>query len=306
MPWNELIDELAACRDWNYHAGGPLSTEPAAMTALALIGHGQIAAARPALDWIRELQTSAGSVGVTATQAEPTWATALAIVAWGHYERAQKTISDAAETKSDSYQDAIDSAQSFLLTQKGLPIPENDVMGHDSTLIGWSWAADTHSWIEPTSLHVWALKMTGLQDHDRTREAVRLLVDRQIPGGGCNYGNTFVLDQKLMPHHQPTAICLLTLMGEDETAVTIDGQNRRDMTVGYLARQWPQVVGTSSTCYAAMALAAYDRVPDDLDVRLNELLARRRPTTGTHSLALIALAASRRECPLATMFAEMN
>ena len=35
----------------------------------------------------------------------------------------------------------------------------------------------------------------------RTREGVRLLRDRLLPDGGCNYGNTTVLGQTLSPAH---------------------------------------------------------------------------------------------------------
>ena len=54
-------------------------------------------------------------------------------------------------------------------------------VGHDTTLVGWSWAANTHSWLEPTAMFVLALKAVGQSQHARTREAVRLLVDRLLP-----------------------------------------------------------------------------------------------------------------------------
>ena len=81
-------------------------------------------------------------------------------------------------------------------------------------LVGWPWAEGTHSWVEPTALAVLALKSVGLGDHERTREAVRLLHDRLFSDGGCNYGNTVVLGQTLRPHLQPTALALLALWQE--------------------------------------------------------------------------------------------
>lgn len=293
-----LLDELAACRDWSYHAGGPVSTEPAALTALALMAHDRVADARPALDWLAELQSDQGGVGVTATLAEPTWATSLAIIAWNEYSRLEN---------GNDYLGGLESAKKFLFTQQGQPLPLSEQVGHDTTLVGWSWAAATHSWIEPTALYVLALKSLGMSDHARTREAIWMLLDRQISGGGCNYGNTLVLGQKLIPHHQPSAISLLALSGESAETVGrvlrpatpdlpevngVELLKRREVSLAYLAREWSRVVGTASTCYVAMALAAYDRTPADLQSRLTELVKRRRSSAGAHPSALLALAAA--------------
>ena len=43
-----------------------------------------------------------------------------------------------------------------------------------------------------------------------------LLLDRQLPSGGCNYGNTSVLGQMLRPHVQPTCVALLALAKEQD------------------------------------------------------------------------------------------
>lgn len=289
----ELLNSLAACRDWNYHADGPVSTEPAAHAALALMAHRRISDARPALDWLAGLQAADGSLGVTSTQSAPTWPTSLAVVAWCHYRRV---------ANDSRFDPMIEAARAYLLSQRGTSFPLNEHTGHDTTLVGWSWAAATHSWIEPTAMHVWALKAAGLGDHARTREAVRLLIDRQLPDGGCNVGNTFVLKQKLLPRYQPSAIALLAMASESET--TTPNIERRDVSLAFLDRNWANVIGTSSVCYSAMALAAYDRVPVDLGTRLQGLLNRRRPTIGTYPLALIAMAAAGRECPLAVLETE--
>ena len=77
-------------------------------------------------------------------------------------------------------------------------------------------AEGTHSWIEPTAFHALALKATARGEHPRAREAITLLLDRQLPSGGCNYGNTAVLGQMLRPHVQPTGIALLALAREQD------------------------------------------------------------------------------------------
>ena len=102
----------------------------------------------------------------------------------------------------------------WLVETRGVALERTEQLGHDSTLIGWPWVEGTHSWIEPTAWAVLALKSAGLSQHPRTREAIRLLIDRLLPDGGCNFGNTVVLGQQLLPHLQSSGICLLALAGE--------------------------------------------------------------------------------------------
>jgi hypothetical protein len=53
-----------------------------------------------------------------------------------------------------------------------------------------------------------ALEIAGYGNHPRLIEAQRLLLDRQIPGGGWNYGNTIVFGQVLNPQPESTGIVL--------------------------------------------------------------------------------------------------
>jgi hypothetical protein len=70
--------------------------------------------------------------------------------------------------------------------------------------VGWAYAEGTHSWVEPTAFAVLALKAASREYQAAAREGVAVLIDRQLPGGGLNYGNTFVLGQLIRPHIQPT------------------------------------------------------------------------------------------------------
>ena len=67
MNWKEeVIEGLATAaqlptaarlpKAWNYHEDGPSYTEPAALTALALIGADRSDAAIPIATWLAELQ----------------------------------------------------------------------------------------------------------------------------------------------------------------------------------------------------------------------------------------------------------
>ena len=57
-----------------------------------------------------------------------------------------------------------------------------------------------------------ALKAVGFAGHDRVKEAVRMILNRQLPSGGWNYGNTTVFKRELlpMPEHTGQALCALS------------------------------------------------------------------------------------------------
>jgi hypothetical protein len=184
----------------------------------------------------------------------------------------------------------------WLLATKGEIVTETEPLSHDRTLIGWPWIDGTHSWVEPTALCVLALKATGHGQHPRTREAVRLLVDRLLPTGGCNYGNTFVLGQKLLPHVQPTGLCLLALADERIA------DPRLARSINYLHQSLAQGVATTSLCYALLGLAAHGERPKQTTAWLDGAFHRvSQRDNSPCKLALLALAAMDAECPLITL-----
>jgi hypothetical protein len=63
-------------------------------------------------------------------------------------------------------------------------------------------------------MFVLGLRAAGFGEHRCVRDGVRLVVDRLLPSGGANYGNTIVLGQPLAPHIQPSGLALLALAGE--------------------------------------------------------------------------------------------
>jgi hypothetical protein len=128
------------------------------------------------------------------------WVTPLAVLAW-------LVSSDFKEPR----QKAID----FLLTQAGLHwVNENpEIVGHDTSLRGWPWVSGTHSWIEPTSLSMLALRAAGFKEDRRMTEAVEMILNRQLISGGWNYGNTSVFGTPLQPFPESTGIALSALEG---------------------------------------------------------------------------------------------
>src|SRR5262249_4343392 len=113
-------------------------------------------------------------------------------------------------------QTASDRALGWLLSTAGETSEPPPYTGHDTTIPGWPWVAGTHSWVEPTALGRLGLRATGHASDARAGDAVRLLNDRLLASGGCNYGNTVVLGQTLLPHVQPTGATLLALAGEPD------------------------------------------------------------------------------------------
>jgi hypothetical protein len=89
----------------------------------------------------------------------------------------------------------------------------DEIAQHNTDLKGWPWIAATHSWTEPTALSVIALSVAGYQAHSRVKEAVHMLMDRQLPHGGWNYGNTSVFGQELRPAPESTGAALHALTG---------------------------------------------------------------------------------------------
>ena len=131
MDWfDDVLSTLATAETWGYHANSPCATEPAALTALALLAHGRGAAALPILEWLCATQSAEGRVGVEVTQSEPGWATSWCAVAW--------RVGADRLAKSE-FRAAADRACAWVLTIKGSQIEFIDKRGHDTTIIGWPW-----------------------------------------------------------------------------------------------------------------------------------------------------------------------
>ena len=78
------------------------------------------------------------------------------------------------------------------------------------TSIGWSWTPHSFSWVEPTSYFILALKkikaIFQLKRFMRRVEQGELMIyDRMCEGGGWNYGNAAVYDDRLWPYPDITA-----------------------------------------------------------------------------------------------------
>lgn len=272
MPWtDELIERLAAVPVGGYHVGSIDASEPTALAALALARANRPKEALAATEFLSQLQRADGSVPVQPGTEWPGWPTTLAILAWRAVD-------------AKRYRTQVFNGVQWLLSVVGKPVPMSTELGHDTTLIGWPWAEDTHSWLEPTALAVMALRSAGKPDHERTREGVKLLLDRLLPDGGCNYGNTIVLGQLLRPHPHPSGLVATAL------AKQADHSGRLARTLDYLEFEGLPLA-TNSLCWALLGLSAHNRTPANADALLEAAYQRvvaKDPST--HRLALLACA----------------
>ena len=145
-------------------------------------------------------QKQDGRVCISSEHPEAYWPTPLAVLAWHG---------------SPAHHEARSHAVKFLASTTGrhfVKDPEAPVK-HDTSVKGWPWIENSHSMVEPTALSLIALRIAGNGETGRTREGTRMLMDRQLPQGGWNYGNTLVYGQELFPQPENTGLALSALAG---------------------------------------------------------------------------------------------
>lgn len=184
-------------------APGAMSRPDAtAWAAMALHASGLapdvVATARKSL---ADLQLPDGSVPILSDCPTAGWPTPLGILAWlpdpALFPRAK-------------------AAAAWLLSHTGCCWSREsrgfEVIGHDPSLKGWPRIVDTHSWVEPTALAMLALTAMGQAGSIvPLAEATMLLLDRELPDGGWNYGNTRVFHNILLPIPDSTGHALTAL-----------------------------------------------------------------------------------------------
>lgn len=300
MSWlDEALARLAARPCCGYRAEGPPATEPTALAAMALWAHGHQVAAEIALDWLTEIQSADGSVPIDGSREGPGWATGWAVLAWRiALSRRPAAPAPSPESRTHrpgrtiSWTAAADRAVQWILAAKGRALPQSPLLGHDMSLVGWPWAEGTASWVEPTAIQLLALKAAGLQSHQRSREAVRLLRDRAVPSGGWNCGNRVVFGTPLRAHVQPTGLALAALVGQTSAEAEVC------QAIGYLRKVLSPSTTTASLSFALIGLAGHGQRPRGADAWLAAACGRSlRDGAGPYALALAALAALGPDCP---------
>ena len=278
------LANLAARQAWGYSPqGNGGASEPAAIAALALAVWGEDPR-RPA-DWLLEHQSGSGAVGVLGGDGQPGWTTSWAILAW---RGAVHTVGESTE-QGARWLRAATKGLDWLTQAKGEIVEQHNTAKHDATLVGWSWVEGTHTWCEPTALAVLAFRAMGKGAHPRAKEGTAVLIDRLLPAGGANYGNTMVLGQWLRPHVQPTGLVLWALGHQASSDASVKS------AVDYLTREAAREEAAASLSYAALGLASQGRTPGYLPERIaarGSLRSAEKESAYTLGLLLLAYAAA--------------
>ena len=282
-----LFDRLTAAvhsdGGWGYLAGAAPCTEPTCLACLALSAYKtDTEAYARGLAWLARLQRLDGGVPVASNVASPSWTTGLAVLAWS------ASIGETA----GHYRPQIEKAVHWLLHTRGKPIAPNPrVYGHDTTLEGWSWVENSHSWVEPTAYAVLALRAAEKERDRRVRDGIRLILDRAIPGGGWNYGNTRVFANTLRPFPGPTGIALTALGGEPP-------DSRIDSGIAYLISVLQRVRAPLSLSWGLVGLSAWGKRPDESPQWIEECARRVLRGTPNAMYDALLLLADADHCPI--------
>lgn len=246
-------------------------------TAWAILALSRLAPAHPLLGPARDRLTTAqdpdGRVSMSREHEEAFWPTALSVLAWNgsqvHAPHCSRGVLFLLKTTGHHW-------------RKG----PDDPIGHDPSVSGWPWIDGTHSWIEPTALGVLALQVEGHGQHDRVREAILMILDRQLPHGGWNYGNTLVFGRELHPMPESTGAALAGLAGQVE-------QGTVARSLDYLQGEVDRLRTPISLGWALLGLAACDLWPSNGMVLVERCLANqaRYGEYDTSALSLLLLAA---------------
>jgi hypothetical protein len=218
------------------------------------------------------MQNPDGRISVSPQHPAAYWPTPLAVLAWHG---------------APAYQEPRDRAARFLLDLQEIGTPQavGPEGGHDVTIKGWPWIAGTHPWVEPTSYVTLALRACGYETHSRMHDAIRMLLDRQLPSGGWNSGNTITFGLEMRPAPESTGIALQALAGlAPKTAVA--------RSIAYIQSELPFLHTPMSVAWAILGLGAWEEPVDQPQERIRQVLARqeRLGPYDTASLCLLLLA----------------
>lgn len=201
-------------------------------------------------------QKEDGRIPVIGDCPEAYWPTAQAILAWhqlGMYEKEK------------------DKALQFLLANTGRhwKRKKNSHTKSDPSIEGWPWHENTFSWVVPTADSIIALRACGYTSHTRILEGSRLLIDRQLPAGGWNYGNVAVFGNELKAVPESTGHALCALAG-------LVDQNTVQKSIDYLTKQITELRTPLSLVWAGFGLSAWGQSPVTYQDQIIDSLAQQR------------------------------
>lgn len=244
---DELVQNAHPDGGWGYAPDQAPQLEPTclALLAAALDADKHAAAIARGRRFVESCRRD-GGYPLAKGRSEALWSTALVLFT---------------ETVLGSPAESLTATASFLLSYKGrIPnVPKLDEIttgdpNHDIdlNLVGWPWAENNFSWVEPTAWASLALRRVGQGNQPRVHDGLALLIDRAMDTGGVNYGNRRILDKILEPIPGPTALMLLALQGRTHARI--------DAAVQYLLSEL-HTKDLEHLCWAKIALDFYRRQP---------------------------------------------
>ena len=236
-----------------------------------------------AQDRLEQSQSKDGRVSFADDHPEAYWPTADAIVAWSF---------------SPAHQKAREKAVEFLLRTSGtvFKISEKGIVGHDTSIRGWTWIDKTHSWVEPTAMGLLALQISGNADHARAKEGYRLLLNRQLGSGGWNYGNTTTYCVELHPSMESTGLALHALVGH--AAEKQVESSLRFLEQGILTARTPLWLG-----WSLLGLGAWGKRPAEA-LEWIEIALQRQVDYGSYNTAWLGVLLTAAFCEKGLAFKE--
>lgn len=278
-----LRNTQQSCGGWAYGPTLEPAAEPTALACLALVASNrERERIARGLDFLLARQQKDGSVGVSQSRPTPGWGTApamLALIATG-------------KTNQPRIESAQSAALTWLLRSEGRPFKSNPaIYGHNTRLRGWAWIDGTHSWLEPTAWAVLALRATGHADHPRVREAVTLMLDRALPSGGWNYGNSVMFGNELRPFPAQTGMVLAALAGEPPERCV-------EKALAYLEAELPRIRTPISLAWGIIGARAWHAEWPSFDAWLTECAQRLETVPANPMFDALLLLADAGSCPL--------
>jgi len=253
--------------------GGVFRPDATCWAILALKAAGSTTGA---VDKARRLLAKAqgedGRVCVWPQRPDACWPTPLAVLAW---------------QGAPEYDEPRKKALRFLLEFDQIGVLDGPQLGegHDATIKGWPWTAKTHPWVEPTAYLLLALRIAGYEAHDRAKDAVRLLIDRQLAPGGWNVGTTISFGQQTWPTPEATGAALQALAGSAPRPAV-------EKSIEYLRAQLPALSAPMSLGWAILGLHAWQETIEQPQGLISQALDRQEQLGpyDTFSLSLLLLA----------------
>ncbi len=276
-PFRHSLDLLHSAQQPNggfpYHLGENSRPDTTAWAIMALSAYAfDHETCNRGRAYLASQQTNDGRVSISSSHPQASWPTPLAIFAWESIPQ---------------YQEAQSRAVDYLIgfTGQHFSNPDPSIIGHDTSIPGWPWIADTHSWVVPTALALLALQEVGLSTHPRVIAGQQMLINRQLTNGGWNFGSTTVFRKETHPLPECSAIALQALAG---TTPIRDVKRSLD----YLLHELPHLRTPISLGWTLLGLGAWGLKPANAEelARASLQLQERYGPYPLPSLALLLCA----------------